>query len=104
MLQQRKSEKVTTGDSGTGRCQYWPFPLRRQGFVAFLAVWTQDASESRECGKVCEITEGLGCLSRYRGRAGLPILLPETQGWVAFPAVWTQGCVEELRAEDMELL
>ena len=52
---------------------------------------------------VAEITVGLGCLSRYGGRAGLPIPLPETQGWVAYPAVWMQGCVGELRAEDMEL-
>ena len=37
-----------------------PFPLQRQGWVAFPAVWTQGASESQECGKVCEITVGLG--------------------------------------------
>ena len=64
-----------------------PFPLRRQGCVAFPSVWTQGAPESRECGNVCEITVGLGCLFRYGGRPGLPIPLPDTQGWVAFPAV-----------------
>ena len=72
--------------------------------MAFLVVWTQGVSESRECGNVCEITVGLGCLSRYGGKAGLPIPLCETQGWVAFPAVWTQGCAGKFRAEDMELL
>ena len=82
-----------------------PFPLpETQGWVAFPAVWTQGALESRECGKVCEITVGLGCLYRYGGRAGMPIPLPETQGWVAFPAVWMQRCVGELRAEDMEVV
>ena len=55
-----------------------PFPLpETQGWVAFPAVWAQGVSESRECGNVCEITVGLGCLSRYGGKVGLPIPLPD---------------------------
>ena len=50
---------------------------------------------NRECGKVCEITVGLGCLSRYGGRGGLPFPL-RRQGWVAFPGPATEaglGCL-----------